>query len=347
MTLVSFVIPVYNAVPTLKRCLDSLLAQSESDWEALCINNGSTDVSLEILQQYAAKDKRFKIINQENKGSGVARNCGIEAARGKFLAFLDADDWLATDMVAITTQAAQANNADLVSFNAYVVEGAKTYPKTYYTSQNSLGTWQDIKQKLSEVPFHAWHMIYRTAWLQKEHICFSYVYVCEDVKFVLDAVLSAKKIVFLSDNLYYYRQIQSSSTHKVSAHFMELPLVMNEIDEIFEKHDINRPEDFTTWRVGHANWAYDQLPKDKRAVFLSTIGDTLSLGELQKFHDKLKKQQNKRFYIFGFIELCRLERKEYGWIFKLFGFLPLFGKKKRFNKQKYYFLGLPVIKIIH
>ena len=99
MTLISFVIPIYNASPTLHRCLDSLLSQTESDWEAICVNNGSTDVSLSILNEYAAKDKRFKIITQENQGSGVARNCGIDVAQGKYLAFLDADDWLALDMI--------------------------------------------------------------------------------------------------------------------------------------------------------------------------------------------------------------------------------------------------------
>ena len=88
----SIVIPVYNVAPYLRECLDSALAQTFSDWEAICVDDGSTDGSGEILDEYAAKDGRFKVIHQKNAGVSAARNFGIDAAGGEYVTFLDGDD---------------------------------------------------------------------------------------------------------------------------------------------------------------------------------------------------------------------------------------------------------------
>ncbi len=91
----SIVIPVYNVAPYLRECLDSVLAQTFGDWEALCVDDGSTDGSSDILDEYAAKDKRFRIIHQANAGVSVARNAAINMAQGDWTGFLDSDDvWL-------------------------------------------------------------------------------------------------------------------------------------------------------------------------------------------------------------------------------------------------------------
>ncbi len=347
MPLISFVIPIYNASPTLHRCLDSLLSQTESDWEAICINNGSTDVSLSILNEYAAKDKRFKIINQENQGPGVARNCGMEAAQGKYLAFLDADDWLALDMISKTTQLAKTTDADLVSFNAYVAQDGQLSRKLYYSSLKEVGTWRDIKENLSDVSFHSWHMLYKASWIKQHDIRFSYVFVCEDVRFVLDAVLSAKKIAFLDDALYYYRQTKGSTTNKISPHFIELPLVMKEIDKVLAKHKLDLSKDFKTWRIQHAVWAYNQLPLDTKSVFLSSIYDTLSPDEAAIFTETIRQQKCKSFYLFSCLKLFSFEQMEYGWKLKLLNKLSLLSMKQKPGKKKYYLLGFPIIKTIN
>ena len=88
----SIIIPVYNVAPYLRECLDSVLAQTFTDWEAICIDDGSTDGSGEILDEYAAKDKRFRVIHQKNAGVSAARNSGIDAANGEYVTFLDGDD---------------------------------------------------------------------------------------------------------------------------------------------------------------------------------------------------------------------------------------------------------------
>lgn len=90
----SVIIPVYNVEKYLKRCLDSVINQTLKDIEILCINDGSTDDSLSILEEYKSKDSRIVIISQGNKGLAATRNVGIENAKGEYLAFVDSDDWI-------------------------------------------------------------------------------------------------------------------------------------------------------------------------------------------------------------------------------------------------------------
>lgn len=90
--LISIVIPVYNAEKYLRACLDSMLAQTYKNWEAICVNDGSSDNSAQILEEYAAKDARFHIINQPNSGVSTARNTGMRQTTGKYIYFMDADD---------------------------------------------------------------------------------------------------------------------------------------------------------------------------------------------------------------------------------------------------------------
>ena len=97
---ISVIIPVYNAETWLPRCLDSVINQSFRDIEILCVNDGSTDHSAQILREYAAKDSRISVLEQEKSGAGAARNRGILAARGEFISFVDSDDKLLPDAYA-------------------------------------------------------------------------------------------------------------------------------------------------------------------------------------------------------------------------------------------------------
>ena len=97
MPKVSIILPVYNVEKYLSQCLDSIVNQTLKDFECICINDGSPDNSLAILKEYASKDSRIKIINQENKGQSSARNVGMNFSKGKYIAFIDSDDWISTD----------------------------------------------------------------------------------------------------------------------------------------------------------------------------------------------------------------------------------------------------------
>lgn len=97
MTKVSIIVPVYNVEKYLKRCLDSLVNQTLKDIEIICVNDGSTDGSLAILDEYVRNDDRIVVINQENSGQSVARNRGIDVAKGEYIGFVDSDDWVSED----------------------------------------------------------------------------------------------------------------------------------------------------------------------------------------------------------------------------------------------------------
>lgn len=113
---VSIIIPVYNVEKYLRRCLDSVLAQTFDDWEAICVDDGSTDKSPAILRKYAARDERFSIITQENSGQSAARNVAIARARGEYILFLDSDDFIHAQTLEIVCMLARKNGADLVTF---------------------------------------------------------------------------------------------------------------------------------------------------------------------------------------------------------------------------------------
>ncbi|MBQ9034915.1 MAG: glycosyltransferase family 2 protein [Alphaproteobacteria bacterium] len=116
---ISVIIPIYNVGLYLPRCLESVQRQTFKNIEIICINDGSTDNSAEILQQYAATDERIKIITQANKGLAAARNIGIENAGGKYIFFLDSDDYLHPQALDILYRAAKVNNAPIVVGESY------------------------------------------------------------------------------------------------------------------------------------------------------------------------------------------------------------------------------------
>ena len=112
--LVSIIIPVYNAAPDLATCIESVRRQRYQNIEVLLVNDGSSDASLDICQMYANRDPRFCVINKENSGVSATRNLAIERAQGKYLQFLDSDDWLDANATRLLVERAEETNADLV-----------------------------------------------------------------------------------------------------------------------------------------------------------------------------------------------------------------------------------------
>lgn len=111
----SIIIPVYNVERYLRDCLDSVLNQTFSDWEAVCVNDGSTDGSADILEEYLEKDNRFKVITQPNAGLSAARNTGINVAKGDYILFLDSDDWIETNALEVLSK--NLNGEDILCFS--------------------------------------------------------------------------------------------------------------------------------------------------------------------------------------------------------------------------------------
>ena len=113
---ISIIVPVYNTENFLEKCLNSIIDQTFTNWQAICINDGSSDSSLKILQHYAQKDKRFVIINQENNGVSAARNVGLKAATGKYIMYLDSDDIIHPNCMEIALKTITDTQTDVCDF---------------------------------------------------------------------------------------------------------------------------------------------------------------------------------------------------------------------------------------
>ena len=214
--LISIVIPVYNAEKYLRACLDSVLAQTYKNWEAICVNDGSSDNSAQILKEYAAKDARFHIINQQNSGVSTARNTGMRQTTGKYLMYLDSDDIWHPQTLEILQNVMEKSNADMGCFKYQEV-----YPDTKIIYNNYM---VDSDLKLCKTPLLSfihrkiktgiliWNKIYRTDKIK--NISFCNLKQGEDDVYSLSVLLKISSIAMLDNVLYYYMQNPQSIMHQ-------------------------------------------------------------------------------------------------------------------------------------
>jgi len=202
---VSVIIPVYNREKYLKQCLDSVINQTLQNIEIICINDGSTDKSLEILNEYRKKDGRIKIIDQKNQGAGLARNNGLKIAKGEYIGFVDSDDWIDLNFYETLFTEAKKYGADLAR-TLYVYEFQK-----HSKEDNINKTILEKKSKgeLLNVNEHSvviWNAIYKRELLQKNNIYFDKLQGVVDVPFTARATYYSKKTIPVTGTYYHYRK---------------------------------------------------------------------------------------------------------------------------------------------
>ena len=218
--LISVIIPIYNVEQYLSKCLDSVINQTYKNIEIICVNDGATDNSLKILEEYKSRDSRIKIINQENGGLATARNTGLKNASGEFIYFLDSDDWVCTELIQTTYDAIQNSNADIAMFDTYNVYDEKSYVPVNRVSKfvkshntNVLNYKDDTNMR--DLQCTAWSKLYRKNYLIKNNLWFPYgVRFGEDVPFWFSLLYTNPKIVFIDKCLYFYRKRSTSLTAK-------------------------------------------------------------------------------------------------------------------------------------
>ena len=206
---VSLIIPIFNAEKYLAQCLDYAASQTLREIEILCINDGSTDRSAEILAQYAARDSRIKVIHQENAGPGpsAARNRGLDAARGEYIAFMDADDWCEPEMCETAYRLALEHDAELVQFNFFEEYGQKTRPWKKNLKETRVFTeLHDRFVSAEMLALTVWTRLFRRSFLEDHALRFLEGYIWEDNYFSMLAALHARRIVHSEAVLYHYRR---------------------------------------------------------------------------------------------------------------------------------------------
>lgn len=234
---ISIIIPVYNVEPFLWECLNSVVKQTYSDYEVICVNDGSTDGSLNILEEYQREYFQINILSQSNKGLSGARNAGIRAAKGDYLFFLDSDDWI--EPIALETLARKQSGEDLVCFNGRrVFEDGKTEDPDAGISERQLSGWEYYsKYALLPRKFHficTVLRLYRREYLLRSNLFFKEGIYHEDNLFTPIACYYAEKVKVIPDCLYVYRIREGSIMQTASfQRIVDIITVANKLSDFF------------------------------------------------------------------------------------------------------------------
>lgn len=233
MSLVSFVVPVYRAENDLSRCIDSIINQTISDWELILIDDGSPDSSGKICDQYAQKDARIRVIHQNNQGVSVARNNGINATKGKWISFVDADDWIAPFAIELLVN--YQTSGDLLEFPASYTEPHKVSDeiKTVQLCGDALISRQlrliqgIVGEAVSSNVRMFWGSpcgkFYLGALIKNNNLQFpAGLKRAEDIIFNLYAYMAAEKVVTVYQPFYCYQMSNTSVTLEYNPHEKEL-----------------------------------------------------------------------------------------------------------------------------
>jgi len=213
MPKVSVIIPVYQSVAYIDRCLDSVRKQTLTDIEIICVNDGSTDGSMEKLRRHATEDDRIVIFDQENQGPSAARNKGLELASGKYICFVDSDDWIDRDFFETLLTRIEAAGTDVATDCSYIMEypekGTRSFSSFDWVPENGGKLPSTMVQRL--FPPVIWASIYRREYLEANHICFPEVkYGGEDIYFTGVCNLLAGHVYVFRGPAYHYLQRQCS-----------------------------------------------------------------------------------------------------------------------------------------
>ena len=283
MIKVSVIVPVFNTEKYLEKCLNSLINQTLQDIEIICINDGSTDKSADIIKKFTNKDSRFKLINQENKKQGAARNAGMKIAKGEYIGFVDSDDWVDLEYYEKLYNAAKRHNFDIaLGTNVRVKKNINkkrlniTKEKEYTSIQEKFDV--NIQWK-NPCPTNK---IYKRDLFLKHNITWPEGVYCEDRIFTLKAVYFANGIVSVPNvNYYYFNNPNSTVNNQKIKHFKKLRTDKNnankEILFFLKEHNANiRDKNF---------WA---VTKEFKVLGIPLV----------KIKESLK---TKKIYLFGFL----------------------------------------------
>lgn len=213
--LVSFIIPAYNGEKYINQCIKTLQSQRYNNWEAIFINDGSTDNTLVMLMDAANHDNRIKVFSQENKGAAAARNYGIEKANGDFYSFLDIDDTLSNEFLSILIP--QINNEiDIITGTFNIVKNNSIIKKTH-TNTAVMDNTDFLKSVLcGKCGWELCGKLYRNNLFLSSIIVPEKIRIGEDASIFIQLVSNARKIKTVNKALYNYIQYESSASHTKS-----------------------------------------------------------------------------------------------------------------------------------
>lgn len=233
--MITIIVPIYNAEKSLHRCIDSILSQTFQDWELLLIDDGSTDISAEICDEYAAKDQRIKVFHKKNSGVSSARNIGLDNVKGEWITFVDADDFVKEPYLIHLLEHSQ-KQVDLVISYAEIHNGndikKESYPSKLVDDTNFESIFIENDMHWHTSP---WSKLYKRCIIEEHHLRFCEgMHIGEDAVFLYSYMLYSNKIYISPDTDYcYFAYIPGSLTKRVNSLASET-LAYNQIRVIVE-----------------------------------------------------------------------------------------------------------------
>ena len=245
MVEISVLIPTYNVEKYIRECLDSAVNQTFEDIEIICIDDKSTDRTLEIINEYALKDSRIRVYeNNEHKGVSYTRNCLLNLAKGKYIYFLDSDDYVELEALERLHSLAEEKSLDMIIFRMKNFkdlgrrEFRSYYTEMYYLERavgNRIFTFEDIKEFAVDLCVILPGNLFKSDLIQD--IEFPNGYIFEDNPFFFEALLKARRIYFLREYLYHKRYRKKSIMRTGNENYLDFIDIMELIYDIAKRYD--------------------------------------------------------------------------------------------------------------
>ncbi len=208
MPKVSIVVAIYNVEKYVSKCIESILKQTFTDFELLLVNDGSKDGSLAILEEYASKDSRIQIINKPNGGLSDARNAGMKVAQGKYIYFVDGDDFIEETLLEKCVNKLEQTDSDMVMFDIYqyYLETGKKEIISNPFDENKIYSIEDTPTLITNIKNCAWNKMYKLSLFKDNHIEYPWGCYYEDLGTTYRLLARCKKVSFIREPLYDYLQ---------------------------------------------------------------------------------------------------------------------------------------------
>ena len=282
---VSVVMPIYNAGDYLTRAIGDVLSQTLTELELICVNDGSTDNSLSIIKSFMKKDQRIKLISQQNAGTSVARNVGIEAASGEYIIFLDADDFFEKNLLKLLYEAAEKDSLDVAvarfdiyndNQNKFSISMEEPHSGIFVDgSVSSKNEYPDFI--LSSTTGYVWNKLFRTSFVKNMELAFDpELYVFEDVCFVCSALALAERVAKIDDVLIHHRVYSEQSRARLfRKYYSQVPVVYKKLKDFLMQRGLYIPlkKGYLNFSAGRCYRIYNLLWDDGKERLWSLLHD--------------------------------------------------------------------------
>lgn len=285
---VSVVVPIYNASDYLCPAMDSILDQTLSEIEIICVDDGSTDRSLEIIKQYQEKDGRIRIVTETNAGPALARNNGMRRARGEYVAFFDADDFAEPTFLESLYNLAKKDDLDIAisKYDIYNSRRAR-FERIADADHSDIFMPGTVTSKnehpdciLASTVGSAWNKIFRRSFIEEKQLAFlSDVKMYEDVYFVVTAMSLAERVGKVFDVLVHHRIHSEQSRAKMfKKYYSQVPIVYQRIREFLVQHGMYAPLSLSYLNLSASRCykIYNLLPGDAKEEFFNMLNGEYS-----------------------------------------------------------------------